>query len=54
MILFGLFNVSNAYGVLKTKIPSTPTTTIQDQTVTTINMTYGDNQLEPNVINLEL
>jgi len=54
VILFGLFNVSNAYGVLKTKIPSTPTTTIQDQTVTTINMTYGDNQLEPNVINLEL
>ncbi|MEI6426735.1 MAG: sulfite exporter TauE/SafE family protein [Candidatus Absconditabacteria bacterium] len=54
VILFGLFNVSNAYGVLKTKIPSTPTTTIQDQTVTTINMTYGENQLSPNVIDLEL
>lgn len=54
VILFGLFNVSNAYGVLKTKVNTTPTVTIQDQTVTTINMTYGESQLSPDVITLDL
>ena len=55
VILFGLFNVSNAYGVLKNKLPSSaPSTVIQDQTVTTINMTYWDNQLQPNILNLQL
>jgi protoheme ferro-lyase len=54
VILFGLFNVSNAYGVLKNKVDTTPTTTIQDQTITTINMTYWEDGLQPSVLNLEL
>ena len=55
VILFWLFNISNAYGVLKNKLPSTtPQTIIQNQSVTTINMVYGDNGLQPTVLNLSL
>lgn len=54
VILFGLFNVSNAYGVLKANTSSAPQVTIQDQTVTTINMVYGENGLKPTVLNLEV
>ncbi|MEI6773934.1 MAG: hypothetical protein WCL18_03870 [bacterium] len=50
-----MFNISNAYGVLKNKLPSTtPQTIIQNQSVTTINMVYGDNGLQPTVLNLSL
>lgn len=54
VILFGLFNVSNAYGVLKANTSSAPQVTIQDQTVTTINMVYGEDGLKPTVLNLEV
>lgn len=54
VVLFGLFNISNAYGVLKHKLPSAPQAVVQDQTVTTIDMVYGENALTPTVLNLEL
>lgn len=55
VILFGIFNLSNAYGVLKTKFQSTPTAQVlQNQEVNVINMTYGTNGLQPTVLNLEL
>ena len=55
VILFWLFNISNAYGVLKHKLP-TPSqqTTIQNQNITTIHMTYGENGLQPKILNLSL
>jgi hypothetical protein len=50
-----LFNISNAYGVLKNKLPSVaPQTIVQDQNVNTINMVYGENGLQPTVLNLSL
>ena len=55
VILFWIFNVSNAYGVLKNKLPSTvPQVTITDQNITTINMVYGEKWLQPTVLNLSL
>lgn len=55
VILFWLFNISNAYGVLKNKLPSVaPQTIVQDQNVNTINMVYGENGLQPTVLNLSL
>ena len=54
VVLFGLFNISNAYGVLKNSAPSVPEVIIQDQEVTTIDMVYGEDGLQPRVLNLAL
>ncbi len=59
VILFGVYNFSRGYDVVKTKF-YTPTitaqqqTTLQNQNVETINMLYSDTGLRPALINLEL
>ena len=55
VILFWLFNISNAYGVLKHRLPTTSQETVmQDQNITTIHMVYGENGLQPKVLTLSL
>jgi hypothetical protein len=68
VILLGVYNISNAYGVIKTTLFS-PTTEVCDETtgncsvgeltaptpqVETITMTYTKSGLTPSVVNLEL
>ncbi len=54
VILVGLFNISNAYGVLKNGLPSNQQVTTETWDITTINMVYGVDGLEPNILYLDV
>ena len=54
VVLVGLFNISNAYGVLKNGLPSNQQISDETWDIITIDMVYGVNGLEPNVLYLDV